>query len=244
MFFEGRLQQQLSQMQADDYNVNRAWENFRWLTLRGKMRLHRKDGQELLIRLIRETRAKLVVVDNLGAAMAVDSNSDEHMSPIFLRLYEICESEDVAILLVLHTPKELGDRDEVYWARGSSVQADRADTIITIKPYGNEEQGIQRRIGFTLRCGPEMDPLIVTRQKGSLIWTAGKQKYVRVRWLRDFLRENQEIEYQKALGEFNEAGHGSTTVFSKALRELERAGDVVSVKDDFGGGKVIRWVEQ
>ncbi len=242
--FAGRLQQQLSQMQVDDYNVNRAWENFRWLTLRGKMRLDRKDGRELLIRLIRETKAKLVVVDNLGAAMAVDSNSDERMSPIFLALYEICEAEEVAILLVLHTPKELGERDEVYWARGSSIQADRADTIITIKSYGKEEQSIQRRIGFTLRCGPEIDHLIITRQKGSLIWTAGKQKHVRVRWLRELVQANQEIEYQRALDEFKEAGHGSTTVFSKALGELERAGDVVSVKDDFGGGKVIRWVGQ
>ena len=81
----------------------------------------------------------------------------------------------------MHTPKEVGERDEVYWARGSSVQADRADTIITMKPYGNEDQSIQRRIGFTLRCGPELDPLIVSRQKGSLVWTAGRQKDVRVR---------------------------------------------------------------
>ena len=242
--FEGRLQQQLSQMQVDDYNVNRAWENFRWLTLRGRMRLDKKDGRDLLIRLIRETKAKLAVVDNLGAAMAVDSNSDERMSPIFLHLYEICEAEDVAILLVLHTPKELGERDEVYWARGSSIQADRADTIITIKSYGKEEQSIQRRIGFTLRCGPEIDHLIITRQKGSLIWTAGKQKHIRVKWLRELVRDSQEIEYQKALGEFKEADHGSSTVFSKALRELERAGDAVSVKDEFGGGKVIRWVGQ
>jgi len=237
--FEARLQKQLRQMQAEGYNVKRAWTNFRRLTLRGKMRLDRKDGRELLVRLIRDTKAKLVVVDNLGAAMAVDSNSDERMAPIFLHLYEICENEDVAILLVLHTPKELGDRDEVYWARGSSVQADRADTIMTIKPYGNEEQGIQRRIGFTLRCGPELDPLIVSRQKGSLIWTAGKQKDVRVTWLRDLIREEREVPYQTALEAFEAAGHGKDRTFRNTLNQLGM--DVARTKDGFEGGKVIRW---
>lgn len=238
--FEARLQQQLRQMQAEGYNVNRAWTNFRRVTLRGKMRLDRKDGRALLIRLIRETRAKLVVVDNLGAAMAVDSNSDERMAPIFLALYEICENEEVAILLVLHTPKELGERDEVYWARGSSIQADRADTIITMKSYGSEEQGIQRRIGFTLRCGPEIDPLIVSRQKGSLLWTAGKQKDVRARWLRDYLKEAKEVAYATATEDFGAVGHGVERTFRRALKDLGL--DVHCDKDGFGGAKVIRWV--
>jgi archaellum biogenesis ATPase FlaH len=238
--FEARLQKHLNQMKIDGYNVNRAWDNFRCVTLRGKMRLDRKDGRELLIRLIRETKAKLVVVDNLGAAMAVDSNSDERMAPIFLALYEICETEDVAILLVLHTPKELGERDEVYWARGSSIQADRADTIITIKSYGSEEQGIQRRIGFTLRCGPELDPLIVSRQKGSLLWTAGKQKDVRVRWLRDYLKDAKEVAYATATEDFGAAGHGVERTFRRALKDLGL--DAHCDKDGFGGAKVIRWV--
>lgn len=238
--FEARLQKQLRQMQAEGYNVKRAWTNFRRLTLRGKMRLDRKDGRELLVRLIRDTKAKLVVVDNLGAAMAVDSNTDERMAPIFLALYEICESEDVAILLVLHTPKDLGDRDEVYWARGSSVQADRADTIMTIKPYGNEEQSIQRRIGFTLRCGPELDPLIVSRQKGSLIWTAGKQKDVRVQWLRGFLQEHKEVAQDEAQEAFETAGHGKRSTFFKTVKQLGL--DVLCAKAEFGGKGLIQWV--
>lgn len=240
--FEGRLQAQLRQMQMEGYNISRAWSNFRRLTLRGKMRLDTNPGRELLTRLIRETQAKLVVVDNLGAAMAVDSNKDERMTPIFLHLYEICESEDVAILLVLHTPKELGERDEVYWARGSSVQADRADTIITMRPYGNEEHGIQRRIGFILRCGPELDPIILSRQRGSLLWRAGKQKHVRVKWLCDYVRSERKVEYQQAQEVFKEAGHGSERTFRDTLKQL--GADIHCGKDGFGGTATIEWMGQ
>ncbi len=141
---------------------------------------------------------------------------------------------------MLHTPKELGERDEVYWMRGSSVQADRADTIITLRPYGNDEQAIQRRIGLTLRCGPEVEPIIVSRQRGSLLWTAGKQKDVRAIWLRNLVRGEKTIAHQEAFELFQAAGHGGDRVYRTTLKAIER--DVRSQKDGFGGEYVLTWI--
>ncbi len=110
---------------------------------------------------------------------------------------------------------------------------------MTIKPYGNEEQSIQRRIGFTLRCGPELDPLIVSRQKGSLIWTAGKQKDVRVQWLRGFLQEHKEVAQDEAQEAFETAGHGKRSTFFKTVKQLGL--DVLCAKAEFGGKGLIKW---
>lgn len=118
-------------------------------------------GQKVLAREIEESKARVVIIDPIGASMAGDENSNTDVEKVFTNLSELMISNpELSFVLIHHygkPPKIRDDYDPLspYNFRGASKFVDRATTLITAMAMA-DHPGEWRRLKtrMTIRQGP------------------------------------------------------------------------------------------
>lgn len=162
-----RLRQLLRALEASGSPTEAARRKFFPVTLRGEIRLDQRAGESMLMRLCAQSQPVLTVLDPLGALHDGDENSQEHIGRLMNVLVRICQRTGSAVLFVHHAGKQREDRAGIYHARGSSVFGDRVDSALTL--VGEAER---YRLLFSLRNGPPLAPLMLSRGADELLWRA------------------------------------------------------------------------
>ncbi len=231
--FQRRLGLILAEAKNKGLNIDLPRKNFFPVTVRGSMRLDRKEGQNQLIKLCEQVKPMLIVVDPIGALHYTEENSQKDMGRLLNFLLSVVEYFNAAMIVVHHMGKSTENREEIHFGRGSSVWGDRVDSNLNLMPYGEQGTATRLKLSFTLRNGPPLDPLIVRRGEGEFLYSAVGQADDTAEWLEDLLASEGRIEREVAWDRYKASGRTGEKAFKKALRILESQGKMTRKGEGF-----------
>src|SRR6185295_5732492 len=101
------------------------------------------QGQSVLIEAIRESKAKLTVLDTISHVHKAEENSSSEMKTVMSSLAKIARDTSCAIIYVHHSNKGKGDsaQSAIYKGRGSSAIVAAADVVLD---WGRPENNITK----------------------------------------------------------------------------------------------------
>lgn len=219
--FQKRLGLVLSESKERGLDTDAVLKNFFPVTVRGSLQIDRKPGQQELVKMIERVRPNVVIVDPIGPLHNSKENEQSDMGRLLNYLLSIVNYYDAAMIVVHHMGKSTENREEIHFGRGSSVWGDRVDTNLNLMPYGEQGKAIRLKLSFTLRNGPPLDPLIVTRGEGEFLFHAVGQTNDTAEWLEGLLKQEGRIEREAAWERYKASGKTGEWAFRKALEVLE-----------------------
>jgi len=239
--FQKRLGLILAEAKAKGMNTDLARKNFYPVTVRGSMRLDRKDGQQQLIKLIEKVKPMLIVIDPIGALHYLDENKQVDMGKLLNFLLSVVSYFNAALDAVHHMGKSTENREEIHYGRGSSVWGDRVDSNLNLMPYGEQGAATRLKLSFTLRNGPSLDPLVVRRNEGEFLYSAVGQTDDTIEWLEDLLSSEGRIEREAAWERYKASGRTGERAFKNALSVLESQRKMKRPSEGFPAKTILYW---
>lgn len=233
--FQKRLGLILAEAKKKGLDTKAVLKNFFPITVRGSLRLDRKAGEQEFIKLVDRIKPDLVVLDPVGPLHSLDESKQQDMGKFLNFLLSVVSYFETAIVLVHHAGKSTENKEEIHYGRGSSVWGDRVDSNLNLMPYGEQGSAIRLKLSFTLRNGPPLDPLIVSRAQGEFLYHAKPQTDDSVEWLLSFINSDgkDRIPKDEALERYKESGRTSEYSFRKAIDVLKSQGVIKPVKEGF-----------
>lgn len=231
--FQKRLGLILSEAKAKGLNTAEARKNFFPVTVRGNLRIDQKEGEVKLMKLIDKVKPNLIVLDPIGPLHYTDENRQQDVGKLLNFLLSIVNYFNSALILVHHAGKSVENREEIHFGRGSSVWGDRVDSNLNLMPYGEQGTAARLKLSFTLRNGPPMEPLVVSRKEGEFLFHAVGQTDDVVEWAEDILKSEGSMERDALLDAYKASGRTGEKSFKRALDVLERAGKMVREREGF-----------
>lgn len=226
--FQKRIGLILAEAKEKGLNIDLTRKNFYPVTVRGNLRLDRKPGEQELMKMVEKVKPMMIILDPIGPLHNRDENKQEDMGKLLNFLLSVVESSQAALLLIHHMGKSVEGRDEIHYGRGSSVWGDRVDSNLNLMSYGEQGSAIKLKLSFTLRNGPPLDPLIVSRAQGEFLYHAKFQTDDTVEWLLSFINQDgrDKIPKNEIWERYRESERGSEYSFRKAVDVL-RFQDVI-----------------
>ncbi len=231
--FQKRIGLILAEAKEKGLDTKAALKNFFPVTVRGNLRLDRKPGEQELIKMVEKIKPMVIILDPIGPLHNRDENKQEDMGKLLNFLLSIVESSQAALLVVHHMGKSVEGRDEIHYGRGSSVWGDRVDSNLNLMPYGEQGPAPRLKLSFTLRNGPPLDPLIVSRAQGEFLYHAKPQTDDSVDWLKSLINSDGrgKIPKDEIWERYKESGRGSEYSFRKAIDILKSQGIIKSIRE-------------
>lgn len=231
--FQKRLGLILSEAKSKGMDIDTPRKNFFPCTVRGDLRLDRKDGEGKLMKLIERVKPALIVLDPIGALHYQDENKQQDVGKLLNFLMSVINYFNAAMIVVHHMGKSTENREEIHFGRGSSVWGDRVDSNLNLMPYGEQGTATRIKLSFTLRNGPPLDPLIVSRSQGEFLYHAVGQTDDVVEWFEALLKAEGSIERDEAWDRYKASGRTGEKAFKRAMDVLEKNGKMVRERDGF-----------
>lgn len=132
--------------------------------------LREKVDRTRLITLIQKSGAEVVIYDPLSSLHQANENDNAQMRHIMDNLTEISRRTGTTAIVVHHYGKPgkdgAGGADQT---RGASSIQDWADTLLGYSPKKSDELLLRNLDFFKVRCGPEVKPLILARDKETFL---------------------------------------------------------------------------
>ncbi len=239
-----RLRKMLEEAKGYGLDVELALDNFVPVTAKGLLRLDQPAGLSLLRRWAEEAKATVLILDPLGAAHGLEENSAREMGQLLYELMTLSRQQGLTLILVHHWGKGHQDQDGIHRGRGSSVFADRPDTVLTLERMPGPGEGVYLKLSFTLRNGEPLEPLKLVRPPGSLlvqVVSREAEERVALAWLKQLLQEEGEIATKDALARFLEEGVGSRMAFYRTLKEARTEGWLMQQDGKRGKPGILQW---
>ncbi len=231
--FQKRLGLILSEAKRRGFDTDTPRRNFFPVTVRGSLRLDRKSGEQQFMKLIDRVKPTLIVLDPIGPLHYWDENKQQDMGKLLNFLLSAVNYSGAAIIVVHHMGKNNEAKDEIHFGRGSSVWGDRVDSNLNLIPYGEQETTVRLKLSFTLRNGPPLSHLIVTRRKDEFLFRAQEQTDDSIAWLEELLKSEGTIEREECWKKYKESGRSGVRAFKEGLTALERQGKLLRKREGF-----------
>ena len=242
--FQKRLRLMLDHAGRAGGNVTLARRNFFPVSVRGQLKIDRKDGEAQILKLCEKIKPIMVILDPIGPLHNLDENSSEEMGKLLNSLMTICAKANTCVVFAHHASKNTENREQIHLGRGSSVFGDRVDSALTLVPTGDQTQGSRLRLAFTLRSGPARDSLILTRGVDEVLYQASSQTDDIVKWMYGIVREEERIERTVLKEKFTEQGFQGEFYFKSALKRLVTSGSVLCEKVGYPAKTVVYLSQQ
>lgn len=220
--FQKRLRLMLEHAEKAGGDVRKARANFFPVSVRGQLKVDRRDGEAQLLKLCDKIHPTMVILDPIGPLHNLDENSSEEMGKLLNTLMTIAQKANTCVVFAHHAAKGNADqqREHIHMGRGSSVFGDRVDSALTLVPTGDQSQGSRLRLSFTLRSGPARDSLILTRGIDEVLYKASSQTDDIVKWMYGIVLEEERIDRTVLKEKFTESGFQGEFYFKTALKRL------------------------
>ena len=134
------------------------------------IKIDQDAGIKAAMRIIRATRAEVVIWDPLYKLHSLEENKQRDMRRVLEKFEYLRDTFGIAQLIVHHhgKPVQNSGRETFQLKRGSSALDDFGDSYLTLTRYKKKESSNYQRLSFTLRNAEEPEDLVLYRDPASL----------------------------------------------------------------------------
>ena len=134
------------------------------------IKIDQNDGIKAAMRIIRASRAEVVIWDPLYKLHSKEENSQRDMRRVLEKFEYLRDTFGIAQIIVHHhgKPVQNSDRAAFQLKRGSSALDDFGDSYLTLTRYKKNQGSQYQRLSFTLRNAEQPEDLILYRNPEGL----------------------------------------------------------------------------
>ncbi len=239
--FQRRLRLMLQAAEKEGQEIGKARRQFFPVSVRGQLKLDKRDGEETLLKLADKIKPILIILDPIGPLHNLDENRADEMGRLLNTLQTVCHKTNASVLFSHHSAKNVEGREDIHMGRGSSVFGDRADTLLTLVPTGDQTACSRLRMSFILRNGPPRDNLILVKQPDECLYHASSQVDDAVKWMLAEMQEREQMDRTELKDRFKEAGYAGEYQFRQTLQRLLKGGYIESDKVGYPAKTTFRY---
>ena len=134
------------------------------------IKIDQDAGIKAAMRIIRATRAEVVIWDPLYKLHSQEENKQRDMRRVLEKFEYLRDTFGIAQVIVHHhgKPVQNSDREAFQLKRGSSALDDFGDSYLTLTRYKKEQGSSYQRLSFTLRNAEQPEDLVLYRNPEAL----------------------------------------------------------------------------
>jgi hypothetical protein len=165
-----------------------------------RLNLEMPNHRSKALKLIRESKAEVVIYDPLSSLHECDENSNSEMRSILDSITEINRNAGTTAIVIHHFGKPQKDQPNDYRFRGASSIRDWADTLVSLTPKNSKNKTLLQLEFHKVRNGPRPKPILLERNECFLHHPIGSDELCPPSLVAELLGElGGEVESQKEL---------------------------------------------